>query len=74
MKNKDALILCILEFSGDEDRDWETELWLNSIDRGRLWHVNDSIYDLFYEVEEVVRNVYSIDNALSKDCVISSKK
>ena len=37
--------------------------------------MNDSTYDFFYEVEEVVRSVYSIDNALnlpSKDSVVSS--
>ena len=36
------MILCIITFVADEAD--ETELWLNTIDRGGLWHVNDIIY------------------------------
>lgn len=73
LPHKDALILCIMEFSGDEEREWETEAWVNNIDRGGLWHISDITYDLFYAIEEVVRNVYTIDSAMnlpSKDDLI----
>ena len=34
-----------MSFAGDEeDKTEETEIWLNSIDRGGLWHVNDTMY------------------------------
>ena len=35
---KEEMILCISSFAGDEEE--ETELWLNTIDRGGLWHVS----------------------------------
>ena len=55
-RNKDDLILFIMDMSGDEcDEDRGTEDWINSIDRGGLWHVSDLTYDLFYSMEEVLR-------------------
>ena len=32
-----------------------TEDWLNSVDRGELWRVNDTTYMVFQSMEEVVR-------------------
>ena len=37
----------------NEDETEETELWLNTIDRGGLWHVNDAI------VEEITRRFFT---------------
>ena len=54
--NKDDMILCVMELSGDEmDEDRGTEEWTNLIDRGGLWHVNDQTYSVFYAMEEVIR-------------------
>ena len=39
---KEDMIMCIMGFAGDEED--ETELWLNSIARGGLWHVSDSTF------------------------------
>ena len=38
-------VMHILGFTGDEDvEEEETELWLNTIDMGGLWHVYDSTF------------------------------
>ena len=39
------MVLLLMECAGDEmDTDGGTEMWLNMIDRGGLWHVNDQTY------------------------------
>ena len=64
LPNKDDLVLCLLDMSGDDDREEDgTEDWLNAIDRGGLWHVSDQTYGLFYVVEEVVRKHFTRTNA-----------
>ena len=55
-KCKDDMILCLMELNGDEDDEERgTEDWTNALDRGGLWHVSDTAYNLFYAIEEVVR-------------------
>lgn len=51
---KDDMIFCGMSFAGDED-DGETETWLNTMDRGGLWHVNDMTFTLFLILEEEIR-------------------
>ena len=48
---KDDMIFCIMSFAGDEEGDGETELWLNTVDRGGLWHTNDMTFALFLILE-----------------------
>ncbi len=37
-----------MQLAGDEDnQDAGTESWINMLDRGGLWHVNDEVYELF---------------------------
>lgn len=55
-KSKDSMILCLTDLYGDEDEERGTEDWTNSLDRGGLWHVNDTAYSLFYAMEEEVRS------------------
>jgi hypothetical protein len=68
--NVHDIILFISEFSGkhveSSDRQ-ETEEWVNSIDRGGLYHVNDDIYTIFYFMEEEVRQHFSKDSAKQLD-------
>ena len=45
----------LYSFSGDEATDNSTERWTNSLDRGGLWHIKDSVYALFYSFEEELR-------------------
>ena len=41
-KDKEELLLCLMEMSGDEgNEDRETEDWTNARDRGGLWHISD---------------------------------
>ena len=51
LPNKDEMILCIMEMSGDEEGDGGTETWTNLVDRGGLWHMNDQTYRLFVAME-----------------------
>ena len=52
---KDEMVLLLMECAGDEmDSDGGTEMWLNMIDRGGLWHVNDQTYSLFSIMEEEI--------------------
>ena len=46
------------------DSDGGTEMWLNMIDRGELWHINDQTYSLFEIMEEEIRRYFSHN----KDC------
>ena len=56
-KNKDVMILCLLELSGDEDNEERgTEKWTNELDRGGLWHRNDLVYSLFYAMEQILHS------------------
>ena len=57
---KDEMVLLLMECAGDEmDSDGGTEMWLNMIDRGGLWHVNDQTYSLFEIMEEEIRRYFS---------------
>ncbi len=40
----------------EEDEERASEEWTNSIDRGGLWHVSDTTYNLFYAIEREVRS------------------
>ena len=45
-----------MHLTGDEtDEDTGTELWVNAIDRGELWRVNDITYSLFKIIEQQTR-------------------
>ena len=54
-----------------------TEDWLNSVDRGELWRVNDTTYMVFQSMEEVVRaylrrsNIWGLSLPGGKDLLIS---
>ena len=62
--HKDAMILFMCELSGDEwYEEQETEQWINAIDRGGLWHVNDNTYSIFYLMEEEIRKEFVVSNA-----------
>ena len=37
------MLLCLMELDGDEDGDRDTEEWVTLLDRGGLWHVNDTV-------------------------------
>ena len=60
LENKDDLIICVNDMCGREVNEEGTEDWLNAIDRGGLWHVNDQTYSLFYTLEYLVRAYFAV--------------
>ncbi len=66
LPNKEDMLLFLCEFSGDEwDESEGTEDWINAIDRGGLWHVNDDVYAIFYMIEEEIRSYLVVSSAKS---------
>ncbi len=58
------MILFIIDLSGDEaDEDNGIEQWVNAIDRGGLWHVNDDTYTIFCIAEEECRQHFKVEDA-----------
>ena len=75
---KEELILGIMDLldSTDDDDDASSETWLNSIDRGGLWHVSDTTFMVFKSMEEVVRlhlrksNMHSLSSSGGKHLLV----
>ena len=62
--DRDDMILFIIDLSGDEESEESgTEKWLNAIDRGGLWHVNDDTYAIFCIMEEECQRHYDVEHA-----------
>ena len=68
LQNKEEMLLFMSELNGDEwNEERGTEEWVNSIDRGGLWHVKDDTYQLFYLMEEDIRKYLLVSAAKSFD-------
>ena len=54
---RDKLIWCLhkLEVDGESEPDNDSTAWIESIDRGGLWHISGSVYPVFYAMEEETR-------------------
>ena len=64
---KNDMILLLMECAGDElDEDCGTEMWMNMIDRGGLWHINDQTYSIFVIMEEEVRRFFALGSGSNK--------
>ncbi len=61
--DKDDMIYALMELSGDEMNDQDTEAWTDLIDRGGLWHISDDTYMLFLIIEECIREHVTIATA-----------
>lgn len=55
---KNEMVFCVMSFAGDEE-DGDTEVWLNAVDRGELWDVNDMTFTLFLILEEEIRQFFT---------------
>ena len=45
LPNKDDLVLLLHDLAGDEEREDDgTDDWLDAVDKGGLWHMNDQMY------------------------------
>ena len=61
LPKKNDMTLCLIELSGDElFEERGTELWTNTVDRGRLWHIRDQTYGVFVIMEEIIRRHLSL--------------
>lgn len=61
------MIITLLEFRGSGiHSQHESEDWVNSLDRGRLWHVTDDVLFFCY-VEEVIRHFFRRSSSKASD-------
>ena len=63
-QNKEELSLFM---TGTETEEQETEKWLNMMDGGGLYHVNDNTYHFFYQVELCLREFFNFRRVVSGD-------
>ena len=72
---KEHMLDCIYHLAGDEEDECAgTELWLNTIDRGGLWHVSDATFSLFVIMEQQSRRYFSVNkqSGMQKDSIVES--
>lgn len=57
---KEVMMLCLSDMNGgDIDEDNDTDEWLRKINRGGLWKVTDEVYQLFFIMEEEMKQKLS---------------
>lgn len=52
------MIFYVMSFAGDDD-DSCTEVWMDAVDRGGLWHQNDATFMFFMVTEKVARRFFT---------------
>ena len=57
IKEKEDLIHCMdqLKDDGQSETQCDSSIWIDVIDRVGLWRVNDTVFPVFYAMEEDVR-------------------
>ena len=57
IKEKEDIIHCMdqLKDDGQSETQCDSSIWIDAIDRGGLWRVNDTVFPVFYAMEEDVR-------------------
>jgi len=51
------MIQCLLNISSNTGDDLDCEEWVNMVNRGGLWWINDDFYGVFVTLEEIIRSV-----------------
>ena len=65
LSNKDNMISALMQLAKDEmDEQGGTEDWVNLIDRGGLWHINNDTYDLFVTLEYEIQRFFNVRDIL----------
>ena len=64
---KEEMTCALMELVGDEGNDLGTAEWINLIDRGGLWHVNDEVYELFEIMELESKTIFIIADDIAED-------
>ena len=59
---KEEMILCLMELVKDQDTEQHgiDEDWTDLVDRGGLWHIKETTYQLFSAIEDAVRNILKL--------------
>ena len=52
---KDEMVISLTDMNGS-NKSGDGEDWLNMINRGGLWHINDDVFELFVIMEDFIRS------------------
>ncbi len=60
--HKDQMLLCLITLCDEDQEEQQTAVdWINAVDRGGLCHVSETTFQLFLEMESIVKAIYKID-------------
>ena len=73
MEEKEVLVLYLSDMNGSDmngsDKNGDGEEWINTINRGGLWQVNEEVFQTFLTIEELVREELCLDK-----CTFDARK
>ena len=63
INGKDSMVQFLSNFRTDDDsnEDDVEDDWIHRIDRGGLWHIGETMYMVFYIMEEEIRHHFTIE-------------
>ena len=66
---KEEMILCLMALTKDKPEEVdETEEWTKKVDRGGLWYVKETTFQLFYAIEHQIRSILKLLKTPSNPC------
>lgn len=68
VEGKEVMVLYLSDLNGS-DKSGDGEEWINAINRGGLWQVNEEVFQTFMIIEEIVREELCLEK-----CVYETKK
>jgi len=57
ISNKQCMIQCLLDISSNTGDDLDCEEWVNMVNRGGLWWINEDMYSVFIMMEDLIRPI-----------------
>ena len=63
MEGKEVLVLYLSDMNGS-DKNGDGEEWINAINRGGLWQVNDDVFQTFLTIEELIQEELCLEKCL----------
>ena len=63
VEGKEVLVLYLSNMNGS-DKNGDGEEWINAINRGGLWQVNDDVFQTFLTIEELIREELCLEKCL----------
>ena len=64
VEGKEVLVLYLSDMNGS-DKNGDGEEWINAINRGGLWQVNEEVFQTFLTIEEPIWENCALRNAHS---------